>query len=269
MIKINYFLNHIKRIVIYKNIIDKFEMSDNDNTQLLVKLSDINTIIKNSVQDIVKSFIERHVLLEETHDTLINLPIVKKYYETKESTVNDNSVNNTITDTKDITILINDVFNKLSIQINDLKNEIDSLKIQETQHCRCVNNVEKENIKLEFEDIKGGLVDAAYDLKIAEEIINEDEQEEVEEVEEVEEEVEEVEEVEEEEADIVSVETESKDDTKDAENEDEEEELIEIEIDDITYCTNNEENGIIYELDKEGNVGKKVGYLKEGDAYFD
>ena len=56
---------------------------------------------------------------------------------------------------------------------------------------------------------------------------------------------------------------------EDEEDEEDEEELIEIEIDDITYCTNNEENGIIYELDKEGNVGKKVGYLKEGDAYFD
>ena len=49
----------------------------------------------------------------------------------------------------------------------------------------------------------------------------------------------------------------------------EDEELIEIEIDDITYCTNDEDNGIIYELDKDGNVGKKIGYLKDGEAYFD
>ena len=267
MIKINYFLNHIKRIVIYKIIISKINMSNNDNTQqpLLVKLSDINTIVKNSVQDIVNNFIERHTLLEETHDTIINLPVVKKYYENKKETN---------VDTKDITILINDVFNKLSNQINDLKNEIDSLKIQEKQcSCKCVNNIEKENIKLEFEDIKEGAVARIYDLKITEEIINQDEdmEEDMEEEELEEEEEEEEEELVEEEEDVeevVSVETESKDHKKDVEDEDEEE-LIEIEIDDITYCTNNEENGIIYELDKEGNVGKKVGYLKEGDAYFD
>ena len=41
--------------------------------------------------------------------------------------------------------------------------------------------------------------------------------------------------------------------------EEEEEELIEIEIDDVTYCTENDENGFIYELDNDGNVGEAVG----------
>ena len=78
------------------------------------------------------------------------------------------------------------------------------------------------------------------------------------------EEAEEEQDLEEETEEVVSVETETKE-----EEDDDEEELIEIEIDDVTYCTNNEENGIIYELDKEGNVGKRLGCLKEGDAYFD
>ena len=52
------------------------------------------------------------------------------------------------------------------------------------------------------------------------------------------------------------------------EKEEEEEELFEIEIDEITYCTSDEENGIIYEIDKEGDVGKKVGYLKDGEPFF-
>jgi hypothetical protein len=52
------------------------------------------------------------------------------------------------------------------------------------------------------------------------------------------------------------------------EEEEEEEELVEIEIDDKTYCTNDEENGFIYELDGEGDVGNKVGYLKEGEPFF-
>jgi hypothetical protein len=52
------------------------------------------------------------------------------------------------------------------------------------------------------------------------------------------------------------------------EEEEEEEELVEIEIDDITYCTNNEDNGFIYELTTDGDVGDKVGYLKEGEPFF-
>jgi hypothetical protein len=49
---------------------------------------------------------------------------------------------------------------------------------------------------------------------------------------------------------------------------DEEEEYIEIDIDDITYCTNNEENGFIYELTEDGDVGNKIGYLKDGEPFF-
>ncbi len=52
------------------------------------------------------------------------------------------------------------------------------------------------------------------------------------------------------------------------EEEEEEEELFEIEIDDTTYCTNNEDNGFIYELTSDGDVGEKVGYLKEGEPFF-
>jgi len=48
----------------------------------------------------------------------------------------------------------------------------------------------------------------------------------------------------------------------------EEEEYIEIDIDDVTYCTNNEENGFIYQLTEDGDVGDKVGYLKDGEPFF-
>ena len=50
--------------------------------------------------------------------------------------------------------------------------------------------------------------------------------------------------------------------------EDEDEELFEIDIDDVTYCTNNEENGFIYQLSEDGDVGSKVGYFKEGEPFF-
>jgi hypothetical protein len=39
-------------------------------------------------------------------------------------------------------------------------------------------------------------------------------------------------------------------------------------IDDIDYCTNNEENGFIWELTEDGEQGAKVGYLKDGEPFF-
>jgi hypothetical protein len=50
--------------------------------------------------------------------------------------------------------------------------------------------------------------------------------------------------------------------------EDEDEEVFEIEIDDITYFATDEENGILYEVDKDGEVGKKVGIIKDGEPIF-
>jgi hypothetical protein len=47
-----------------------------------------------------------------------------------------------------------------------------------------------------------------------------------------------------------------------------EEELEIITIDDVDFCTNDEENGFIYELSEEGEQGEKVGYLKEGEPFF-
>jgi hypothetical protein len=56
--------------------------------------------------------------------------------------------------------------------------------------------------------------------------------------------------------------------TEEEEEEAEEEEVFEIEIDDKTYYTNNEENGIIYEALPNDEVGEKIGYLKDGEPFF-
>ena len=58
-------------------------------------------------------------------------------------------------------------------------------------------------------------------------------------------------------------------DDVETENEEETDDFFEIEIDDVTYCTNDEETGIIYGLDNDGDVGKRVGYLKDGEPFFD
>ena len=50
--------------------------------------------------------------------------------------------------------------------------------------------------------------------------------------------------------------------------EEEEEEVFEIEIEDVTYFATNEENGPIYAVDKDGDPGNQVGYLKDGEPFF-
>ena len=50
--------------------------------------------------------------------------------------------------------------------------------------------------------------------------------------------------------------------------EEEDEEVFEIEIDDVTYFTTDEENGILYEVSSDGEVGNKVGIIKNGEPIF-
>jgi hypothetical protein len=52
------------------------------------------------------------------------------------------------------------------------------------------------------------------------------------------------------------------------EEEDDDEDIFEIEIDDVTYCTNNEETGFIWEMTSDGEQGDKVGYFKDGEPIF-
>ena len=64
------------------------------------------------------------------------------------------------------------------------------------------------------------------------------------------------------------------DDETESEEEGEEEEVFEIEIDDVTYYViyytpGDEENGTLYEVDKDGEVGKKIGIIKDGEPIFD
>jgi hypothetical protein len=106
------------------------------------------------------------------------------------------------------------------------------------------------------------------------EIIDADEREEVEEEEVEEEEIEkeiEEEEIEEEEIEEVEeVEVENDADESDiiASAEEAEEEVFEIEIDDVTYYATSEENGILYAVEEDGEVGKQVGIIKDGEPIF-
>jgi hypothetical protein len=100
---------------------------------------------------------------------------------------------------------------------------------------------------------------------IKKEVEDEDEEEEEDEVEteasEDEEEEEEEEDEDEEEEEVVPAHTK-------VDVEEEEAELEIITIDDIDYCTNDLENGSIWELSEDGEQGDKIGYLKEGEPFF-
>ena len=123
---------------------------------------------------------------------------------------------------------------------------------------------EEEEEEEEEEEQESIITENAIETEVVE-VGSKKEEEEVEEEEVEEEEVEE-EEVEEEEVEEEEVEEEVEEEEK--EEEEEEEEVFEIEIDDVTYYATSEENGILYEVDKDGDVGKKVGIIKDGEVIF-
>ena len=49
---------------------------------------------------------------------------------------------------------------------------------------------------------------------------------------------------------------------------DDEEEVMEIIIKEKTYYTTDDQNGIIYDLDEDGEISVEVGYIKNGKHYF-
>jgi hypothetical protein len=125
-----------------------------------------------------------------------------------------------------------------------------------------IEYIEEKDEEVEDEEVEEEEVE---DEEVEEEEV-EDEEVEKEEVEK--EEVEEVEkeEVEDEEAEDEEVEEEE---TEEEEvEEEEEEEVFEIEIDDVTYFATDEENGILYEMTSDGDIGKKVGIIKDGEPIF-
>jgi len=76
------------------------------------------------------------------------------------------------------------------------------------------------------------------------------------------------EEEEEEEEEVVEEEEEVVEEEEEVVEEEEEEEVFEIEIDDVTYFATGEENGILYEMTADGDIGKKVGIIKDGEPIF-
>ena len=93
-------------------------------------------------------------------------------------------------------------------------------------------------------------------------------EEEEEEVEETEEAVEEAVEEEEEEEEVEETEEGEEEDEEEEEEAGEEEEVSEVVINGRTYYTTNEKNGIIYDVDENGDISLEVGHYVNGVAKF-
>jgi hypothetical protein len=181
---------------------------------------------------------------------------------------------------------------KFEIKENESEADIESGNEEE----EVSEELEEENTDSDSEDDVNPLLITCSNLELKSETIDEEEQQSAEKVEESVEEDEELsvgehesevleesveeEEVEESETKNIDddVETEASEEEEEEEVEtipvkeeheaEEEAELEIITIDDVDYCTNDEENGFIYELSEEGEQGDKVGYLKDGEPFF-
>ena len=159
---------------------------------------------------------------------------------------------------------------KVVVEVASLEEEHVRLKIEEKQEV-----ISKAESELEEEEESSAAEEEEEEESVSETVAEEESSvaEEVAEIEEEEEESEKeisdeesiassnVVEEEEEESEVISA-------AADEEEEEEEEEVFEIEIDDVTYYATSEENGILYEVDADGEVGKKVGIIKDGEPIF-
>ena len=158
---------------------------------------------------------------------------------------------------------------KFEIDENDEDDEDDEEEDDDKEEIVEPIKVKKEVIIIEDEELEEDVIEEEEDDVIEEDII------EAVVVADIKKEVEEEVEVEEED----EVETEASDEEEEDEEEEvipaptkvekeEEEELEIITIDDIDYCTNDLENGFIWELNEDGEQCDKIGYLKEGEPFF-
>ena len=314
-----------------------------DRTNAITRLNteeiamEVNNVIKKGLDKLLGDHLYRYELLEKTHDAIMNLPSVRNHLNLQHLPQQSETKVDDVKYSQMIEKLLKRI-DELTFEVNQLKQTCkkESSDIRVEDELKVVKLEQKENIRLEIEDVVNEAEDASDassseeeeeetvasleeevesdDLSKAEE---EEEEESVASSSEAEENIcsecdckvildedivvvegkkycgacdpssnksvcgdeasEEVE-VEEEASDSEEVETEKSDSEDESEVEEieavanlqdeEEEEYIEIDIDDVTYCTNNEENGFIYEVTEDGDLGDKVGYLKDGEPFF-
>ena len=245
-------------------------------------INEMNITMKNGLNVLLTDLLGKYKLYEQTHT---NLQSILHNLKIVPDTVNSSSEIKTQVcgmenDFRSFVKSNNEITEKLLAQIESLRVEVQMLRqtnitevvVEEKENIVLVIEEDHDNVKYET-DIQSVGCDAKADEEEEEEedeeADEEEEEEEEEEDEEEEEEADEEEEEKEEEADEKEEEEEEEEEADEEEEEkEEEEEYFEIEIDDVSYCTNNETSGFIYDLDEDGEVGKKLGYLKDGEPFF-
>ena len=160
-------------------------------------------------------------------------------------------------------------------EVDEEEEEVDEEEEEDEDEEEVEEEVNEEEEEEEEEEVKG-----EEEEEVEVEVDEEEEEEEEEEVDEEEEEEEEDEEEEEEEEDEVEVDEEEVDEeeveekksetelSKQDDNEDEEqdEEVYIVELDGTDYYTNDDENGDIYKIMEDEDIGNKVGEFQNGEA---
>jgi hypothetical protein len=240
-------------------------MPNNDNVNSLHILSRLN-LLDDNIKDIhfksneyfvqlnkVADLFERNMSRMNTYIEIIGNKIDKLYEQT---TLNKNII---LEGQRKITDYFSNNEEHIRLQIN----EVVPVSIMEPVP-EAFNQDLSEHVNV---------VESDSESEVATEDEEEEEQQKVEQKEQEQEEQkeqEEQEEDEEEQEDEEEDEEEQEDEEEEEEEEDqEEEEVFEIEIDDTTYYATSEENGILYEVTKDGEVGKKVGVIKDGEPIFE
>ena len=153
------------------------------------------------------------------------------------------------------------------------ENEEEEIEVEEEDEEEKEENEEEEDEEVEVEEVEEEEEDEEEEVEVEEEE-EEDEEEDEEEEEEEEDEEDEEEEVEVEEEDDdeevkveeEKVDVEEEDDEED--DEEEEEEVYMIELDGVNYYTEDDNNGNIYEILEDEEIGEKIGYFKDGEPHI-
>jgi hypothetical protein len=234
-------------------------------------MKEVSALIERELYQMLDKYMKNYKKYKKTYKHIMKLPVVRKlkdFKNTKEGSKGNKGI---------IHMLINQI-NELTAEVSTLKTALYNYE-HENDECREQENISLNITEPNVEDLVPDTGTKVYAELIestqpqqtnsnitqtkvvkldAPAVVSEAEEEDGEEEEVVDEE----EEVVDEEEEVVDEEEEVVDEEED------EEEVFEIEIDDKTYYTNNEENGIIYEALPNDEVGEKIGYLKDGEPFF-
>ena len=261
------------------------------NEQLKTLLSQMKSVNETSTQkDKILEPEQKNMDVKNTDDWLVSkLNDFESRYN-----ISDKINNSFINDTNKRLFELEKQIHKLNVNIDKLliqnydvsvKKPEDKVERQNTNIFLNISEIDREckdfkNDDDEEEEEQEEEVEEEEQEEVVEEEQEEEEEEQEEVVEEEQEEVvvEEEEVVEEEQEEVVEEEEQEQEEVVEEEQQEEEQEVVEesddneevfeIEIDDITYFATDENNGILYAMDEDGDVGKEVGVIKDGEPIF-